>query len=163
MRKIDLGCGNNKGEGYIGVDKYPYHCVDVVRDIDLHGLPFDDSSVDEVYTSHFLEHCQDLVFVMNEIHRVLRPGGRVTIIVPNIKHPGAFRDPTHVRFFNEESFLYFTKHEWVYDGLQVKPFKLIGQKSNAEEIKIILEKSCPELVSGKEVMKHGAAKYLLVL
>ncbi|MGR3310677.1 MAG: class I SAM-dependent methyltransferase [Candidatus Brocadiales bacterium] len=140
MRRIDLGCGNNKRDGYIGIDRYPYPSADIIRDADLHGLPFDDNSVDELYTSHFLEHCHNLVFVMNEIHRVLKLGGRATILVPNIMHSGAFRDPTHVRFFNVESFLYFARHEWVYDGLQIKPFKLIEQKSNVQEIKVILEK-----------------------
>lgn len=141
MRKLDLGCGKNKAEGYIGIDKYLYPCVDIVRDIDRHGLPFDSDSVDEVRAFHFLEHCHDLIFVMNEIWRVLRPGGRAVIRVPCIEvGTGAFRDPTHVRYFNSDSFAYFTNSAWVYDSLNIKPFKLLDNALEGENLVAVLEK-----------------------
>ena len=141
MRKLDLGCGNDKAEGCIGIDKYRYSCVDVVRDIDIHGLPFDSDSIDEVRAFHFLEHCRDLIFVMNEIWRVLKSGARCIIRVPCIEvGTGAFRDPTHVRYFNKDSFEYFTGSTWVYDSLDIRPFKLVIKHLNGESLEVILEK-----------------------
>lgn len=141
MRRLDLGCGPSKKEGYIGIDIYPYPYADVVRDVNRHGLPFDDDSADEVRACHFLEHCRDLVFVMNEIWRVLKPGCRLVAIVPIVEvGTGAFRDPTHVRYFNKDSFHYFTEHTWTYDGLGIRPFKLVNQEIGPDDMIVILEK-----------------------
>src|SRR4029079_7191486 len=81
--------------------------VDVVRDIERHGLPFSDSTVTHVWSSHFLEHVHNLVFVMNEIHRVCCNDALVEIEVPTLLGPWAAADPTHVRLFNARSFKYF--------------------------------------------------------
>lgn len=83
--KLDIGCGRNKKVGYVGLDKTDYPEVDYVVDISKELLPYSDESVDEVYSHHTLEHIDgpDRVFVMNEIWRVLKPGGRVEIHVPH--------------------------------------------------------------------------------
>ena len=108
MRKLDIGCGWQKKPGFIGIDAKPERGVDIIRDVER-GLPFDDNSVDEVYTAHFLEHVKDLVFVMEEIYRVCKNKAKVRIIVPYYQSTGAVRDPTHVRFFAEDSFDYFDR------------------------------------------------------
>ena len=41
-------------------------------------------------------------------HRVLAPGGWAFIEVPSTDGRGAFQDPTHVSYWNENSFLYYT-------------------------------------------------------
>lgn len=77
-----------------------------------------DESVDEARASHVMEHIlsgADRLFVMNEVHRVLKPGGVFTIIGPLIQAFGnpihtwhAWADPTHVSYWvMPESFLYF--------------------------------------------------------
>ena len=105
--KLDLGCGPYKKQGYIGVDKFPYPNVDCICDIDK-GLPqFKDNSVDEIYTSHFLEHTQNFEFVMEEIWRVMKPHGILEVIVPHWASAGAHSD-LHVRFFGYRSFGGFT-------------------------------------------------------
>ena len=76
--KIDLGCGNRKRNNFpdfIGVDAYPYSGVDIVRDVEKQGLPFGDCTVDFIYASHFMEHINNLIFVMEEIWRVLKRKG----------------------------------------------------------------------------------------
>jgi len=104
--RLDLGCGHACKPGFIGIDRASIPGV-IQRDIERHGLPFCDSSVDEVNCSQFLEHVRDVVFVMNEIWRVCKPGARVHIAVPHSSTPQAFQDPTHVSFFNEYSWRYF--------------------------------------------------------
>ncbi|MDA0893212.1 MAG: methyltransferase domain-containing protein [Proteobacteria bacterium] len=105
--RIDLGCGRRKKPGFIGIDKYSIVEPDIVCDVEIERLPFDDSSVDEIFSSHVFEHIRDIQAVMNECHRVLAPAGRLTIQVPYWTSEGAFRDPTHVRFFTEKSFDYW--------------------------------------------------------
>jgi hypothetical protein len=47
---------------------------------------------------------------MKEIYRVLAPGGWLIAQVPSTDGRGAFQDPTHVSFWNENSFKYYTDH-----------------------------------------------------
>lgn len=104
---IDIGSGTHKQISWAtGVDKYPLPGVDILTDIEA-GLPFADDEMDHVYAVHFLEHVHDLVSVMNDIHRCLKPGGVLHIMVPNCESANAIADPTHVRLFNRRTFKYF--------------------------------------------------------
>ncbi len=112
--KIDLGCGRMRKPGYIGIDIMPYvdgkgtQVVDIVRDVEKQGLPFCDNSADSIIANSVLEHFVDLEFVLNECWRVLKPGGILEGTVPMAGTDGAWRDPTHRRFFTESTFDYFT-------------------------------------------------------
>ena len=80
--------------------------MDIIADVCR--LPFKDESIDEIICSEVLEHVADLVKAMEEIHRVLKPGGKVMIKVPHVKSLDAFRDPTHKNFFTIATMDYFT-------------------------------------------------------
>ena len=56
----------------------------------------------------FLEHVPDKVRLMNEIYRVLAHGGLMLSMTPSTEGRGAYQDPTHVAFWNENSFWYYT-------------------------------------------------------
>ena len=107
MRVLDIGCGKNKQPGAVGMDKVALPGVDVVHDLERIPWPFPDHAFDVVHASHVLEHLRDLLPVMDEIHRVLKPAGTLVVRVPYYRHETAFRDPTHYRFFTEQSFDYF--------------------------------------------------------
>lgn len=105
--KIDLGCGSYKKEGFKGLDILPLPGVDFVANIE-EGLGFlEDNSVDEYYTSHFLEHIENLELALSEIYRTLKPGGICTVLVPHFSNPHYYSDYTHKRFFGFYSFDYF--------------------------------------------------------
>ena len=99
MRRINLGSGMFRKEGYINIDKDLSAKPDIVRDIER-GLPFDSDSVDEVRACHILEHVSDFIFVLKEIYRVCKNGATVFIEVPI----GISDDPTHKTFFTPTSF-----------------------------------------------------------
>lgn len=122
VRIIDIGCGNHKQiASAVGVDYHRHPSVDVVAHIER-GLPFETASVDHVYAIHFLEHVQDLLGVMNEIHRVLKGGGILHVMVPNWQFVNAVADPTHVRFFHPQTFKFFCRP---YPGLrQFRPLSI---------------------------------------
>ncbi|HEX9129664.1 MAG TPA: methyltransferase domain-containing protein [Gemmatimonadaceae bacterium] len=124
--KIDIGCGSSPKPGYSGIDFLDLPGVDIVRDVEKHGLPFSDSTISNVYTAHFLEHVHDLVFVMNEIHRVCCHDGIVDISVPTLLGPYAAADPTHVHFFNARTFSYFEAGSEPYAGI-TKGFEILEQ------------------------------------
>jgi len=107
-KKINLGGGNDRMPGYINIDILALPNVDIVHDLAT-GIPLPDGSVEEVYTTHFLEHLSDVVFMMKEIYRVCAPGALVKIKAPYFKSVGAFKDPTHKSFFTEKTFAYFNQ------------------------------------------------------
>ena len=104
LPKIDLGGAISKPRGYISLDT---HDADVVCDL-REGIPYDDNSVGIVRAYDLLEHLPDQVFTMNEIWRVLAPGGWLLASIPSTDGRGAFQDPTHVSFWNENSLEYYT-------------------------------------------------------
>lgn len=106
--KLHLGCGKSVLPGYTGVDLSPQRGVSVVCDLSRKHWPFQDSSVETCIVFNLLEHIPDTVQMMEELWRVTMPGGVVHIQVPYYNSAGAFQDPTHVRFFTERTFDYFT-------------------------------------------------------
>jgi hypothetical protein len=124
--RIDIGSGSAVQPGYTGVDIIPLDGVEAVYDIDRYGLPFSDSSISHVYTAHFLEHVSDLVFVMNEIHRVCCRDAVVEVHVPTLMGPYAAADPTHVRLFNARTLSYFEAGSEAYAGIE-KGFEILEQ------------------------------------
>jgi SAM-dependent methyltransferase len=93
--RLDIGCGRSTPEGWEGIDSLDFgqkHIFDIRA-----GLPFADASVDEVRSSHFVEHLTgaERVAFFNELYRVMKPGATALIITPNWSHACAYGDPTH--------------------------------------------------------------------
>jgi SAM-dependent methyltransferase len=102
-RILDLGCGDTKQyPGNIGVDMRPTPSVDVVTDL-TDGLPFDDDSADRIFAVHVLEHLIDFLPLVDECHRVLRPGGVLHVLSPWWRYVNAVADPTHVRLLDVQT------------------------------------------------------------
>jgi len=108
--KINLGCGKRKLPGYINVDNRKEVEPDILCDVSK-GLPWDANSVDEIVAIDLIEHLTglDVINLMNEIHRVLKPGGLFYHRTPSTDGRGAFQDPTHKSFWNINTWrLYFS-------------------------------------------------------
>ncbi len=110
MTSIEIGGGTLVQPGWINLDSRNGH-REWARMAQDTPWPTPDSSVDAIRASHVMEHIpagQDRIDVMNEAHRVLRPGGVFEIIVPLMVGTWhAVADPTHVSFWVKESFHYF--------------------------------------------------------
>jgi hypothetical protein len=109
--RLDLGSGARKQEGFFGVDAVELEGVDIVADLNrpMDGLP--DDSVIEVHSKHTLEHVDNLVGLLAELHRLVRPEGRITVAVPHFSSPYGYSDPTHVRSFGLFTMYYFCDPE----------------------------------------------------
>jgi SAM-dependent methyltransferase len=109
MRVLDVGCGARKQyAGAIGIDRHAHADVDIVADLER-GLPVGDQSIDHVFAVHFLEHVHNLLPLLNELHRVLRPEGVLHVMVPHRASINAWADPTHVRFFDPQTFKFLCR------------------------------------------------------
>ncbi|WP_157275139.1 class I SAM-dependent methyltransferase [Dechloromonas agitata] len=112
MLILDIGCGRKKIAGAVGIDFSPMSDADVVIDLNYEPLPFDDSSVDFIYSSHTLEHLSldGFFHVMREAYRVLRPEAQFKIVVPYFTTSVNLANPFHNNniCFNEHTFRFFS-------------------------------------------------------
>ncbi len=129
--KLSLACGDNKPEGFKGVDIAKTASADYVQDLlKFPWSQFADNSVDEIECSHFVEHIphgdgyhDPFLQFFDEIYRILKPAefdpanpniptkGFMNIVCPYYSSMRAWQDPTHQRAISEASFLYLNK-EW---------------------------------------------------
>jgi SAM-dependent methyltransferase len=105
--RLDLGSGGKRREGFFGVDHLPLDGVDILADLNQPLALIPDNSVDHLISSHVLEHVQNLLPLMQEIHRICKPDALIEITVPHFSNVYGFSDPTHVRFFGLYSMHYF--------------------------------------------------------
>ena len=105
IRKLNLGCGEFKKEGFINVD-----CRDVLNPDVLHNLneipyPFPDNQFTLIEADHVLEHLENPFGVMTELHRILADGGKLVIRVPHFSR--GFTHADHKRGFDVTFPYYF--------------------------------------------------------
>jgi len=108
--KLDLGCGETPVSGFKGVDFYAK--ADFKVNLRKFPWPWKSDSVSEVWCSHFFEHIPgpERIPFMDELYRVLIPGGKATIITPYWTSARAVQDPTHAwPPVAVSSYLYFNK------------------------------------------------------
>ena len=136
MLKLNIGSGKHKLEGYVSIDIQD--CADVVLDLEKDKLPYEDNSVDEIAAFHFFEHINNLLPLVNECNRVLKPGGHLVVAVPNVENIEAFQDPTHVRFFTTTTWRYWLKDDFYFEecgkGYGILPFSKMQQDTAGFEI-----------------------------
>ena len=120
---LNLGSGKDWREDCINADIQPMVKPDWVLDIvnvtwgevlkTRKGLlKVDRGMFDVILANDILEHVPDLVTAMTNCKELLKVGGQMRIHVPYDLSYGAWQDPTHVRAFNEKSWLYYTDWHW---------------------------------------------------
>ncbi len=107
-QKLNLGCGSDIRAGYVNVDIVELPGVDVVHDLSVLPLPFADGSASEIICQDVLEH-MEYIPILEDLYRVLEPGGVLKIRVPHFTSRNNFVDPTHQKYFSVETFSFFTK------------------------------------------------------
>ena len=105
---LNLGCGWRRVEGALNVDLSPRVAADLVHDLNRRPWPLPDGHFREVLAYDVLEHLEDVVAALEEIHRVCRDGAVVRITLPHFSCANAFTDPTHRHQFGRFSFGCFT-------------------------------------------------------
>jgi len=105
-KRLNIGCGTKRLAGWINVDFNQRFQPDLVWDITKKSR-LGDNEVDEIYCDNVLEHLTDFVGSIKEFHRILKPGGRLRIIVPHFT--SVFWDiPSHKRPFSYYTFHHFS-------------------------------------------------------
>jgi SAM-dependent methyltransferase len=112
-RRLNVGCGHDVRAGWVNLDAAALPGVDVVHDLSSLPWPFPANRFDEILMINVLEHLENIVRNMEELHRISAPGARLTIRVPYWNSPAQASDPTHKSMFNEVTFDFFdptTRH-----------------------------------------------------
>ncbi len=108
MKKLNLGCGDFKKEGYINSDISERTKPDILLNLDQIPYPFKNNVFDIIEADHVLEHLSEPFEVMKELHRILNTGGRLEIRVPHfsraLSHPQhkAGFDVTFPKYFDDK-------------------------------------------------------------
>ncbi len=127
--KLNLGCGDDIRTEYVNLDIVSMPGVDVVHDLRVTPLPFQENEFEEIFTSHCLEHLPNFVDIMQELWRITKPNGIIDIYVPYFASELAFRDPTHVNFFTYKTFTnWIIRKEYTTHLGKTMRFKILKRK-----------------------------------
>jgi SAM-dependent methyltransferase len=108
QKVLELGCGQKKIVPHsTSVDLNPRSRADVIHDLNRFPYPFADDSFDLVIAEHVLEHLDNVIAVVEEVHRICRPHALFCVEVPHFSNAEFFTDPTHRHAFSTRSFDYF--------------------------------------------------------
>lgn len=141
----------------ITVDMNPASNPSILWDLDEHPLPFEDSSADEIHAYDCLEHLgrqgdwKGWLKECADYHRILKPGGKLCVLVPI--GADALADPGHTRFFSANWFGFLceefyernlaagapvTDYRWAFDYR----FKMVFcEEQGGHHLAVILEKA----------------------
>ncbi len=138
--RLDIACGANKNPGFVGLDIQPLEGVDIVHDLLQFPWPLPDESVLMAVCSHFVEHIPKvqiyqgtdglmhtwfpLIRFMDEVWRVMKPGGELAIAAPHGHSLGFLQDPTHASGLCEVTWVYFDPSHPFYNFYRPKPWRV---------------------------------------
>jgi ubiquinone/menaquinone biosynthesis C-methylase UbiE len=131
MKFLDIGCGAKKveveGAKVIGLDFYDKTQADVICNLEEGKLPFEDNEFDGIYSRHTLEHIKNLVPIIDEMWRVVKPGGVIKIWTPYFASSLAHSTIEHVRFFAYTSFYPYREEDPTHYLWKPTTFKVKSQ------------------------------------
>jgi SAM-dependent methyltransferase len=134
---LDVGCGSAKLPGANGLDISAETAADIVHDLDDLPYPIEDSSFDHILLQDVIEHVREPIRVLEELHRIARPGARIQPRTPHFSSALAYGDPTHrhylstlaVRSLAEPRFAHYTDVRFRVVRITLDmwlPFRLLG-------------------------------------
>lgn len=165
-KKLNLGSGKDWREDYFNADFDSYWEPDAVLDFSqplpigksletsrFGTIVLENNSFDEIIANDSLEHIPNLMTAMSSCLNLLKVGGVFRIGVPYDLSWGAWQDPTHVRAFNERSWLYYTEWFW-YMGWTEARFDLVKFDLALSPIGEALKQ---QNVKGEDLVRHPRA------
>lgn len=116
--KFNMGCGVNKLEDFINIDKFPECLPDLQVDLEEFPWPIDSDEADEVVFNHCIEHLgqnpETFFRIIKELYRISKANAKIIINVPHPRHENFLGDPTHVRVINPMVLSLFSKRANLY-------------------------------------------------
>ena len=127
--RLNLGCGTDIRPGFVNLDSVALPGVDVVHDLTELPLPFEDARFIEVVCQDVLEHVPSYPELLGEIHRIMRPGGRLVVRSPHFTSRAVWLDPTHRATFSIDTLRFFVAGDVYAERSYYFPFKFQSVES----------------------------------
>ncbi len=150
--KLDIGCGNHKDPGWIGMDIQRLPGVDIIHDLNMRPWPVEAESIDQAKAWHIVEHIppvcvtekgtrRPFIEFMDECWRILKSGARINIEAPHGASDGFLHDPTHCNPVDEITFEYFDPDFRRYLTYQPRPWRIVELHWTWDgNVNVVLEK-----------------------
>lgn len=170
-KKLDLGTGDSppNGPNWTFVDIEPKLPGVIKVDLECEPLPFPDNTFDYVRANHILEHIANTDHLMSEIHRVLKPGGKLCFTCPSTSGYNAFGFG-HKSYWNLFSFYFYRRLFDIEQIGEVKkgPFAwvygvLVAKKEPIQEVFVPMKPLMAmftEFFSADELWEKWAKKHV---
>ena len=124
---LDIGCGAAKRQGAVGIDIMPKPGVDIIHDLNHYPWPIEDHQFDRAIFNGSLECLDSIVRAMEEVHRILKAGGRTEILSTHFAASNSYWDPLQKWHFSFFTFDYFTEG-FVNPVYTDKKYRIIQRK-----------------------------------
>jgi hypothetical protein len=109
-KKLELGCGTRKPEGFYGVDRVDTEATDLVQDLDSENWDLPPNHFEEIRAIDLFEHLENPVNFLEEVHRIAEFGAEIVIKAPHLSSQN-WTDPTHKRLAGIDTISnYFTQN-----------------------------------------------------
>lgn len=116
-RILDVGCGEHKIiPEAVGVDGRPLPGVDIICDSTDQIYDYANEWFDTVFSSHFLEHCEDQYATIEDFYFLLKMGGHLVLYLPDGRHYNNQENPEHMIDMNYDQFMFWFKRAWCGEG-----------------------------------------------
>ena len=124
--RLDLGCGADKQPGFVGIDRQPLPGVDIIHDLEVFPYPLPDECCLTIVGSHIVEHIKPWLMIdfMNELWRLMKPGGQLAFVHPYGVNDLYVQDPTHCNPCNAVTWHYFDPKHPYYEFYKPKPWTI---------------------------------------
>ncbi len=116
MQLLDIGSGKDKAiKNAVSIDINPDTSPDILHDLNKTPWPLSDNTFDIIYCKDIIEHLEDILKTMEEIHRVAKNGAKIYITTPHFSSPNSYTDPTHRHHLGFFFIDYFTgNNKWEF-------------------------------------------------
>lgn len=161
---LELGCGSSKRiPEAIGVDILDFPCVDLVGEIMEVLGSIETSSVDEVYSWHFIEHISDVPALLNELVRITKNGGKIHFTAPHFSNPYFYSDPTHTNYYGLYTFCFYANSKLfsrevpkysLINGLNLDAVNLIFKSPRPFYIRYLIKKAAQLIFNNSIYMRE---------
>ncbi len=153
--RLDVGCGENKQQGFVGMDVRELPGVDIVHDLEQFPYPLPDDCCLMIVGSHICEHIKPwhTIGFFNELWRIMRADGQLALSMPYAGSMGFWQDPTHASGYVEATFQYFDPKYPLYQIYKPKPWKIeegFPVWQNSGNMEVLMRKAEEEGKNGKK-------------